>query len=56
MAPPDSIAELKNLLNQFIGESYPLFEMLKWLTEKCMLLEAQQKAGARIVSRENSAA
>ena len=47
MAPRNSTAELKNLLSQFIGESDPLFEMLKWLTEKLMLLEAEQKAGAK---------
>ena len=47
MAPTKSTADLKNLLSQFIGESDPLFEMLKWLTEKLMLLEAEQKAGAR---------
>lgn len=47
MAPRNSTAELKNLLSQFIGESDPLFEMLKWLTEKLMLLEEEQKAGAK---------
>lgn len=47
MAPTKSTADLKNLLSQFIGESDPLFEMLKWLTEKLMLLEAEQKAGAK---------
>ena len=47
MAPTKSSADLKNLLSQFIGESDPLFEILKWLTEKLMLLEAEQKAGAK---------
>lgn len=47
MAPTKFTADLKNLLSQFIGESDPLFEMLKWLTEKLMLLEAEQKADTK---------
>lgn len=47
MASRNSTPELKNLLSQFIGESDPLLTMLKWLTEKHMLLEAEQKAGTK---------
>ena len=57
MAPTKSPADLKNLLSQFIGEYDPLFEILKWLTEKLMLLEAEQKAGAKkgVHSKEKAA-
>ena len=47
MAQRKTIPNIENLLSQFIGESDPLFEMLKWITEKLMLLEAENKAGAK---------
>ncbi len=47
MAPRNSTVDFKNLLSQFIGESDPLFEMLKWTTEQLMRIEAENKAGAQ---------
>lgn len=47
MDPTKSTAELKKLLSQFIGEPDTLFKLFKWLTEKLMILEAEQKAGAK---------
>ena len=46
MAPRNSTKDFKNLLSQFIGDSDPLFEMLKWTTEQLMRIEAEGKAGA----------
>ena len=46
MAPKDSTTDFKNLLSQFIGESDPLYEMLKWTTEQLMKIEAESKVGA----------
>lgn len=47
MAPRHSTPEISTLLSRFIGETDPLFEMLKWLTEQLMKMEAETKAGAR---------
>ncbi len=46
MAPRNSTKDFKNLLSQFIGESDPLFEMLKWTTEQLMKIEAEGIVGA----------
>jgi putative transposase len=46
MAPRNSTADFKNLLSQFIGETDPLFEMLKWTTEQLMKIEVESKVGA----------
>jgi len=54
MAPCNSTAEFRYLLSQFIGESDPMFEMLRRLTEKLMLLEAEQKAGPEKGSHRRS--
>ena len=46
MAPRNSTTDYKNLLSQFIGEADPLLEMLKWLTEQMIRVEAEMKVGA----------
>jgi putative transposase len=46
MAKFDSTAYFKQALLEFITEDDPLYAMLKWMTEKMMLLEAERKAGA----------
>jgi putative transposase len=46
MAPRNSTADFQNLLSQFIDESDPLFEILKWTTEQLMKIEVESKVGA----------
>jgi hypothetical protein len=47
MAQRNSTADFRNLLSQFISETDPLFEMLKWTTEQLMKIEVESKVGAR---------
>lgn len=46
MAQNQSTPELRDLLSQFITESDPLFELLKWTTNELMRIEAENKVGA----------
>lgn len=46
MAPLKATADFEKLLSRFIGEQDPLLEMLKWMTEQLMRIEAENKAGA----------
>lgn len=36
----------KKMLIQFMGEADPLFEMLKWVTNRLMIIESETKVGA----------
>jgi len=39
-------ATYKKLLLHFMGESYPLYAMLQWLTQRMMEVESEMKVGA----------
>ena len=46
MAQNKSTEYFKKMLIQFVGEADPLYEMLKWVTEKMMQIESETKVGA----------
>jgi transposase-like protein len=46
MAQNNDTKFFENLLLQFLGEQDPLLEMLRWITQKLMEIEAGMKAGA----------
>lgn len=45
MAQNKSTEYFKKMLIQFVGEADPLYEMLKWVTDKLMQIEAETKVG-----------
>lgn len=46
MAKSNDNVSFKKMLRQFMSEPDPLFNMLRWMTERLMMLEAENKAGA----------
>jgi putative transposase len=46
MAKNNDNVSFKKLLLQFMSEPDPLFSMLQWMTERLMMLEAENKVGA----------
>ena len=46
MARKNSTADFKDLLYQFSTETDPLLEMLKWVTDRMLRIEAEQKVSA----------
>jgi transposase-like protein len=46
MAKDHDTKFFENLLLRFLGEQDPLLEMLKWIMEKLMEIEASMKAGS----------
>src|SRR5512145_1947552 len=46
MAQNKDTEYFKKMLIQFTGESDPLFEMIKWVTDRLMAIESETKVGA----------